>query len=162
VFATLCRLRVSGGDLTATEQVTSKRLQYCRTIMRNLARQRFNDPNWRLDDVTAVSMKRLVRRMLGNAEAPRRIITSKPKIAAPQQGEFCAAHLLRTGERRAIYKAGLCKACFEGDAVKESETYGESFKVPDGIPPEPKPQTPSLAVALAQLEAITAQFEVQP
>ena len=48
-----CRFRVSGGIVTAPEQVTWRRLQYCKTILRNLRRQRFQDSNWRLDPATA-------------------------------------------------------------------------------------------------------------
>jgi hypothetical protein len=150
------------------EQVTSRRLQYCRTIVRNLARQRFTDPHWRLDQGTADSMKRLIRRMLGNSDTPvpRNDLHAtsgdkSPQVEIPEQAEgCCTAHLLRSGERRAIYKEGLCRACYEGEPIKESETYGESFKAPEFGPEKPKRQrTESLMLAVTQLEnALAAQF----
>jgi hypothetical protein len=146
--------------VTAAEQVTSRRLQYCRTIVRNLARQRFNDPNWRLDEATADSMKRLVRRMLGNSDAPvRRSRTRKPEIEIQMRAEgYCTAHMERTGERRPVYKECLCYSCFDGEAIRQSENYGEGAKVPEfGIPQKLEPRTESLAYTLVELEA-AAQF----
>jgi hypothetical protein len=33
-------------------------------------------------------------------------------------GEFCSAHLERTGETVPEYRMGLCKSCFDGHAIR--------------------------------------------
>jgi hypothetical protein len=72
--------------------------------------------------------------------------------------EFCTAHLARTGEHRPVFRNGLCRECFSGEAIKPFERYGLGAKVPEfGPPAKRKPQKKSFTFFLAQLEA-AAQF----
>jgi hypothetical protein len=149
---------------TLEEKYVTKRLEFTREICIDLARERAQNSNWYLSQGSAAWVKRLVLRTFGKSEPHQVQRGSKQAAAVPEQGECCTAHLERSGERRKVFKNGLCHRCYEGEAIKQRENYGQGSRTPEfGTPEKSKPRTESgLALVLLQLEQIAAEFEVRP